>query len=668
MSGTLLSPGVAIQEIDLTTIIPAVATTIGGTAGFFRWGPVNKRILVDTETTMAKTFQPPNSNNSVFYWSTANFLSYGNQEYVVRANSGGLFNATASGTAIMIPNEDTYYYEYGNGNNNTYGQWFARYPSDLGNSLFVSTCPSAQAYSANLTALYGMTANANVGSKVITMSSATAASNVVIGDLVQVGPVGSANSNGFVSVVNVAGANITCSICPVTGNGTGLIFNRKWQFANQFNGAPGTSAYANTKSSSNDQLHIIVIDSNGSFYGSTTSNYILEKYPFVSKASDAKNNNSSPAYYPSNIFSQSKYLLWADHPNNTNWGVPAQGVNFTSENIPLNVQLSGGSDITNPYNYTSNGIGDTNNDTGLETAWSYFQFSDDVTVNLLPLGPASITIQQYVIDNILNSRLDCVGFVSPRYNDVVNQRGSEASNIVNNYLPSLGRSTTYAVCDSGWKYQYDKYNQVYTYIPLNADIAGLCVYTDTVRAPWFSPAGYNRGFIKNVTKLAWSPSNNSNAATGGNGYRDLLYQNAVNPVVTFKNVGTILYGDKTLTVQPSAFDRINVRRLFITLEQAISLAAKYSLFELNDNYTRTAFVNMVNPYLAQVQGQRGIIAYYTQCDTNNNPPQVIQSNQFVGSIFIQPNYSINFITLQFTAVGQGVNFQTLIGTSPPATS
>lgn len=664
---TLLSPGVAIQEINLTTIIPAVATTVGGTAGFFRWGPVNKRILVDQEQTLANRFQPPNSNNAVFYWSTANFLSYGNQLYVVRANSGGLFNATANGAPnIMVANEDVYFYNYFNGNNNLYGQWFARYPSDLGNSLTVSMCPSSQAYSANLTALYNITANANTGTNVVQTTSATTAANVIVGDLVQIGS--GATSNGFVSVTAVNGANITLSIPAVTANGTGLIINRKWQFASQFNGPPSTSAYANTKTSLNDQMHIIVLDSNGSFYGSTSNNYILERFSFVSKATDGKNNDSSPSYYPKVIFNQSKFIYWADHLANSNWGQPAQGINFFAPVVPTTVKLSGGSDMTNPYSYTSLNVGDQNNDAGLETAWSYFQFTDDVGVNLLPLGPASITIQQWVIDNVVNSRADCVGFISPRYGDVVNQAGNEASNIVNNYLPLLGRSTTYAVCDSGWKYQFDKYNQNYIYVPLNADIAGLCVYTDTVRAPWFSPAGYNRGFIKNVTKLAWSPSNNPNITSGSNGYRDLLYTNAVNPVVTFKNVGTILFGDKTLTSQPSAFDRINVRRLFIVLEQAISLAAKYSLFELNDNYTRTAFVNAVNPYLANIQGQRGIIAYYVQCDGNNNPPQVIQSNQFVGSIFIQPNYSINFITLQFTAVGQGVSFQTLIGQSPPVAS
>lgn len=661
-----LSPGVSIQEINLTTTSPAVATTVGAYAGFFRWGPVNKRTLVDSESpTLVNRYQPPNSNNAVFYWSASNFLAYGNQLYVVRANSGGLFNATANGAPnIMIPNEDIYYAQNFNGNLGLYGSWFARYPGDLGNSLLVSSCASTQAYQANLTALYAITANANTGTNVVVCSAAIAA-NIIVGDLVQIGT--SPQTVGYVSVTAVASPNITLSIAPVTSNGTGLVLNRKWQYASQFSGPPSTSAYANNKSALNDQMHVIVADANGSFYGSTSGGFILEKYPFVSKASDAKNNDSSPSYYAKVIFNQSKFIYWADHQSGTtNWGNSAQGISFTAPNIPSTVTLSGGSDLTNPYNYTSLVTGDTNNDGGLQTAWNLFQSSDDVGIQLVPTGPASITVQQYVIDNILNSRADCLGFVSPRYADVVNQPGNEGLNIVNNYLPALGRSSTYVACDSGWKYQFDKYAQLYRWIPLNPDIAGLCVYTDVIRDPWWSPAGYNRGFIKNVTKLAWNPSNVPNITTGGNAFRDLLYTNGVNPVVTFKNVGTILFGDKTLTTQPSAFSRINVRRLFLVLEASISTAAKYSLFEFNDNFTRTAFINTVTPFLQTVQGRRGIVAFQVICDTTNNTPDVINNNQFVGDIYIQPNQSINFITLRFVAVGAGVSFATIIGQSPPA--
>lgn len=658
----LLSPGVSTEEIDLTTIVPTVSTTAGGYAGFFRWGPVNKRVLIDSEVTMSKTWQPPDANTAVFYWSAANFLSYGNQLWMVRANTGGLFNATANGAPnVMIPNSDSWFYHNRSGNGGVYGPWFARYPGGLGNSLNVFMCPSAQAFQANLTALYGITANATPGNNQIVLVTngnvaAPASGNVVIGDFIQVGT--STSTNGYVQITGFQGSTVNTSLGSVSVTGNGLPIIRKWQYASQFTGAPSTSAYANTKSGSNDQMHIIVVDANGSFYGSTTQNYILEKFPYLSKAVDAKNADSSPGYYQTVIFNQSKYLLWADHPSGTtNWGNTAQGTSFTAPVLPIVSDLSGGSDAANPYAYTGfNFIGDTNNDTGLINAYQQFQSTDDVSISLIPTGPASPTVQQWVLDNIVSQRLDCITFFSPRYADVVNQSGSEATNIVSGYLPALNRQSSYAVVDSGWKYQFDKYAQNYTFIPLNGDIAGLCVRTDTIRAPWYSPAGYNRGTIQNITKLAWNPSNVS-----GTGYRDLLYTNGVNPVVTFKGAGTILFGDKTLQYQPSAFDRINVRRLFIILEQSISTAAKFSLFEFNDNFTRAAFVNMVQPFLSNIKGQRGIQDFFVVCDTTNNTPAVIQANQFVGDIYIKPNYSINFITLHFVAVGQSVDFTTIVG-------
>jgi phage tail sheath protein FI len=247
--------------------------------------------------------------------------------------------------------------------------------------------------------------------------------------------------------------------------------------------------------------------------------------------------------------------------------------------------------------------------------------------------------------------MDCVAFLSPPQSAVVNQAGNESANIIT-WLGSLARSTSYAVVDSGWKYMYDKYNQTYRWIPLNGDIAGLCVYTDSVRDPWYSPAGFNRGAIKNVVRLAWNPSKT---------FRDVLYSNGVNPVVTFPGNGTVLFGDKTLQAKPSAFDRINVRRLFIVLEKAISLAAKYSLFEFNDDFTRAQFVAMVTPFLREVQGRRGITDFQVVCDTTNNTGQVIDSNQFVGDIYIKPARSINFIQLNFVAVATGVDFSTIIG-------
>lgn len=662
-----LSAGVSIQEIDLTTVVPQVSTTAGAYAGFFRWGPVNKPFLTDTETTMSAIFQPPNSNSAVFYWSAANFLSYGNNLNIVRANSAGLYTATSNNQAkVMIANKDVYFMNNYQGNNNKYGPWAARYPGDLGNSLVVSICPSAQAFSSNLTFSSGITANANVGSSTVICSN-TISSLFSVGDLVTVGS-GSGVSTGLTSVVSVSGANVVLAKSPVTANGTNLTIQRQWQYSGYFPGAPTTSSYALTKSSSNDEVHIIVLDANAAFYGSGTQNYVLETYSYLSKAGDAKNSDSSTNYYRDVLYNKSKFIHWMDHLSfGSNWGQPAQGITFTGTPTANTVSLGGGSDITLPYSPQgfTGGIGGISdpNDAGLINAYSYFQNADTIDVSLIPTGPASITVQQYVIDSIVGSRLDCVSFHSPRYNDVINNANFEATTVVNSYLADLGRSTSYAVVDSGWKYQFDKYNNNYLYVPLNADTAGLCVYTDTVANPWWSPAGFNRGNIKNVVRLAWNPSNVTNGSTGSqSAYRDLLYQNGVNPVVTFKGQGTVLYGDKTLQAKPSAFDRINVRRLFIVLEKSIAIAAKYSLFEFNDNFTRSAFINYVTPFLTSVQGGRGITAFNVVCDATNNPPSVVDANQFVGDIYIKPARSINFIQLRFIAVGTGVTFSEITGT------
>jgi phage tail sheath protein FI len=269
-----------------------------------------------------------------------------------------------------------------------------------------------------------------------------------------------------------------------------------------------------------------------------------------------------------------------------------------------------------------------------------------------PLGGdgASYQLANYIIDNIVTLRGDCIALISPDKTNILNAFGNEAFNLVN-WRNSL-HSTSYAVLDSGYKYQFDRYNNVYRWIPLNGDIAGLCARTDSTNDAWWSPAGFNRGQIKNLVRLAYNPKQTD---------RDTLYKNGINPVVTFPGQGTILYGDKTLQAKPSAFDRINVRRLFIVLEKAISIAAKYSLFEFNDTFTRSQFMNLVTPYLRTIQGRRGITDYLVVCDDTNNTAAIIDSNQFVGDILIKPARSINFIQLNFVAVGTGVQFSEVVG-------
>jgi phage tail sheath protein FI len=306
----------------------------------------------------------------------------------------------------------------------------------------------------------------------------------------------------------------------------------------------------------------------------------------------------------------------------------------------------------------SAGTDATITDSDIINAQNLFADPAQATISLLLTGPYTDLAVQTNAINIAATRRDAVAFVSPPQSAVVNNSGSERTSVLSwmNTLSSItgGPTGSYGFADSGWKYMFDKYNNVYRWVPLNGDIAGLCVYTDTANNPWWSPAGYNRGVIKNVIKLAWNPVQSD---------RDALYQVAVNPVASFPGQGTVLFGDKTMQSQPSAFDRINVRRLFITLEQAIKRAAQFSLFEFNDAFTQAQFVSLVTPFLRNVQGQRGINAFQVVCDNTNNTPQVINSNQFVGDIYIQPARSINFIQLNFVAVGTGVNFSTITTTT-----
>jgi phage tail sheath protein FI len=300
----------------------------------------------------------------------------------------------------------------------------------------------------------------------------------------------------------------------------------------------------------------------------------------------------------------------------------------------------------------SGGVYASATDANKQVSWDKLKDGDSVDVSLLVTGDASGTVAQYIIDNVAEYRKDCVAFLSPPSANVVNNPGSEVTAIITQKNTNINRSSSYAVFDSGWKYMFDKYNNVYRYIPLNADIAGLCVRTDTTNDPWFSPAGLNRGQIKNVVKLSWNPNKTN---------RDDLYKIGVNPVVAFPGEGTVLFGDKTMLTKPSAFDRINVRRLFIVLEKAIATAAKYSLFEFNDEFTRSQFVSLVEPFLRDVQGRRGIYDFRVVCDETNNTPEVIDRNEFIGDIYIKPARSINFIQLNFVAVRTGVAFEEIVG-------
>jgi hypothetical protein len=424
-----------------------------------------------------------------------------------------------------------------------------------------------------------------------------------------------------------------------------------WTYEAQFDAAPSTSSFASSVNGVDDELHVVVIDEDGLFTG--TAGTVLEKFAFVSKANDAKNNDGSTNYYKNVINTQSKYIWWMDHPStgatttggNAHWGSAAASTFATIEDIDNTAWTVGGEIAT--FSLTG-GVDAAPASADINVGYDLFANKELVDVSLLLTGNHAVAVVQHVIDNVVLDRLDCVAFLSPPLAAVQNNAGDEADDIVTYRNSTLDRSTSYAVMDSGWKVQYDKYNDTYVNIPLNADTAGLCARTDQTNDPWWSPAGFNRGAIKNCVKLLFSPNQTD---------RDTLYKNGINPVVSFPGQGVVLYGDKTLLAKPSAFDRINVRRLFIVLEKAIATAAKFQLFEFNDVFTRAQFKSLVEPFLRDVRGRRGIYDFRVVCDESNNTGEVIDRNEFVADIYIKPAKSINFIYLNFIATRTSVSFE-----------
>lgn len=556
-----VSPGVEIKEIDATSVVPAVSSSIGGFAGSFNWGPVDQVTLVSSENELAEQFGSPDNNTYKYFLVAASFLKYGNALKVVRVASGH-DNATADGSGQLIKNKDDYENNYADGSLSV-GNWVAKYPGELGNSLKVSM--------------------------------------------------------------------ITQGISDFSA----------WAYSGSFDAAPGTSEYASDlgKTSANDEMHIAVIDEDGAISG--TPGTVLETFAFVSQGSDAKKSDGTTNYYKDVINNNSSYIWWADHDTSLSDAgeTIASNTSFTTNAAAIDSSLSGGSDDNAPT------VG--------EIALGYDLLEDAETedVNLLFAAPDANGAEDIAEDliSIAVARKDCMAFVSPPIEDTVGS--STPATDVKAFADGL-TSTSYAAVDSTALYVYDKYNDVYRWIGAAGHHAGLCANADNVADAWFSPAGVNRGQLLGVTKLAFNPKKAD---------RDTLYKARVNPIVSLPGQGTLLFGDKTLLSRPSAFDRINVRRLFIVLEKAISTAAKAQLFEFNDEFTRAQFRNLIEPFLRDVKGRRGLTDFLVVCDETNNTGQVIDSNRFVADIFIKPARSINFITLNFIATRTGVEFSEIAG-------
>jgi hypothetical protein len=760
-----LSAGINVSEIDLTTIVPSVSTSVGALAGTFRWGPVETRTMVDRESNLVLQFGKPSNLNAETWFTGANFLGYADQLVVVRAanTSGatpsGSFSTTANSTVsnnVFLGNTTglsagMYVYQTSNstimgaGNNvtvtsvnstavvlstpstsasavtlyfahpetaysalaflpnsiigNLAGQivknreaypaldgtfdsdamWVAKFPGDMGNSLRVSQCGHANAYSSNVAFFdavwtntqfsidlgsntgYIDATNGIVANTLSNTYATTVAANFSVGDQVLCG--NSTIGTQFLQIASISNAVSNATVSRVTLTFTdpyrlatayaSNTVTRHWEFFNVVDSAPGQSQWVlqHGNTAAQDELHLVVVDAKGAFSG--TPGTILEVYKGLSRATDARNADTTGNYYKNVVNEQSQYLWFAnDRPG----AASANSLNVaTSTNYaPLSVTLALGAD----------GYGEANVALAvLASAYDQVASAEDIDISFVmqgkPVGGSTVSggqtvsnylLANYLIDNIAMQRKDCVVTITP-------DRAVASANPNNEAIASANwrnvlHDTSFAMVDSGYKYQYDRYNDIYRWIPLNGDIAGLCARTDQTNDAWWSPAGFNRGQIKNLVRLAWNPRKAA---------RNILYSAGINPVVSFPGEGTVLLGDKTLQSKPSAFDRINVRRLFIVLEKAISRAAKFSLFEFNDPFTRRQFVNLITPYLRDVQGRRGITDFHVKCDEENNTGQVIDSNKFVGDIYIKPARSINFIQLNFVAVGTAVQFSEVVG-------
>lgn len=648
-----VSPSVIVTEKDLTNIIPAVSSSIGATIIDAAWGPVMDVTSIDSENVLVQRFGKPNNSNFKNWLNLANFLSYSANALVVRTDSAGQLNAVATLTgrvsSVTIDDEGTGYI-----------------PSET----TVTFSDPVEGITATGVAVLS-------GDTITGVTITNPGSGYTVAPTVTITSSGAGASASGTAVVSQGGVKVNnAEAYEMTyQNGEGVVgeFAAKypgslgnsikvsmvdaasfdtWDYKAVFGIKPGSTAWATEKGASGDEMHIVVVDADGKWSG--TAGTVLESFAFVSKASEAKKTDGATAYYKTVLNNSSSYVYWMDHPTvGTNWGTPAEnGKTFDS---------IGASAITRTL---VGGVDDYASSPGAKrNAFLMFSNSEQFDVSLIMVGDADREIARFVIDNIVETRKDCVAFVSPRdttTGDPIISKNSDAVEKIIKFkngdtgaLSSLP-SSSYVVFDSGFKYQYDRYNDAFRWVPLNGDVAGLCARTDYTDDPWFSPAGFNRGQIKNAIKLGYSPTKAD---------RDALYINGVNPVVSFPGQGIVLFGDKTGLAKPSAFDRINVRRLFITLEKAIATAAKYQLFEFNDGFTRAQFRNMVEPFLRDVKGRRGITDFKVQCDENNNTPEVIDGNRFVADIYIKPARSINFIQLNFIATRTGASFDEIIGQS-----
>ena len=666
MASTLLSPGVEIQERDLTIgSIETVEVNVGAIAGAFSKGPVLKPVRISSEAQLIEQFGEPSEGNATTWWTAASFLQYGGVLDVVRIATSGQLTASddnvTSPYTLSIPTIEVYESTYAGATSNPF-KWAARNPGSESNAIKVAIIDQGADVTLTLNGALSVSA---IGTQVVTAAASPGGSK-----------------SGYIydwdSATNKVSliTSDTWDTADVVENGvsdlnvsaTGDWYDSQIAYGgvgwNTIAPRPGTSPYVDQRGGKHDEMHIVVFDSTGVITG--TPNTLLEKFTYVSKANDGKTSSGAVNYYPTVIQNKSQYIYWGSHENDA-YDVSANQEITSSPNF-AGTGNGGSSSSTvfdlfssdsNNRSYTFVKGAETLSATSGEIITGLNEFVDPETLDIdyILMGPgdaSSKTNTQAIAAKVLqvaSSRKDAVGFISPYYGDVVGVTSSatQTQNVVDFY--SNMQATSFGVFDSGWKYIYDRFADKYRYVPLNGDVAGLCASVTANGTPWFSPAGLNRGAIRGAVKLAFSPTKSE---------RDTLYQRRINPVTSLPGQGIVLFGDKTALASPSAFDRINVRRLFNVIEKTIGNAAKGVLFELNDEFTRNNFKNVVEPFLRGIQAERGITDFLVVCDDSNNTGAIIDANEFKADFYIKPARSINFITLTFIATRTGVSFEEVI--------
>ena len=742
MAANQSSPGVVVQERDLTTITTLTTANTGVIAAPFELGPVEEIKNIGTERELVATFGEPNEYNYEYWYTAAQFLSYGGLLKAVRTDSSALKNAVDAGTAVKIKNLQDYETTYLNGTNTW--KWAARTPGTKGNSIGIFITDAGADQIAVVPAPGSGNDHRFVSGEALSATSGAAGKVFKYSILLTVESVVGSFAAGSTATISISGSAQTVDVLAYdadngkieigipSGGITGIIatgqtitqgsntadisasgierrvyiakdkgsidFAASDSIADTNSTAvsissvrveydereylpsqkwvnvaprPGTSSFATANGGFRDEMHILVIDVDGKITGNAGT--LLERYIGVSKASDSKSSVGEANYYVEVIQQKSEYIYWGEHETGLFDVDSDSGVFGGASTVSFDLFLSSAGSTDYPAGATT--VGSKGNATfyyrlesgadyaigsgeytvaqgDVTTAYGLLEDPESQTIDFILTGPsgaddAAALAKITALVSIVEERRDCMLFVSPRRGNLIGV--SSAATQTDNLIAFFDQlpSSNYMVFDSGYKYIYDKYNDVYRYVPCNGDIAGLCLQTTEVSEPWFSPAGFQRGVIRNAIKLAYTPNKTQ---------RDRLYSARVNPIVSFPGQGIVLFGDKTAQGFASAFDRINVRRLFLTIERVISGAAKAQLFEQNDETQRGFFLNIVEPYLRDVQGRRGVTDFLVKCDESNNPPESVDRGEFNAEIYVKPTRTINYITLTFVATRTGVAF------------